>query len=107
MQPETKYARLGDDRIAYQVLGHGPPDLVLTFGVFSSVDLIWEDPGLALFHRLSKQSRLPLAAHYGACSVCALARPKVVGARRDDPPPCDCGRGRSPFVDLGRPTKAC
>jgi hypothetical protein len=29
---------------------------------------------------LSKQSRLPLAAHNGACSVCALARPKVVGA---------------------------
>ncbi|MDF2743213.1 MAG: hypothetical protein K0S88_4589, partial [Actinomycetia bacterium] len=27
MQPETTYARLGDDRIAYQVLGEGP-DLV-------------------------------------------------------------------------------
>ena len=29
MQPETKYARLGGDRIAYQVLGEGPPDLIL------------------------------------------------------------------------------
>ena len=28
MQPETKYARMGQDRIAYQVLGQGPPDLV-------------------------------------------------------------------------------
>jgi hypothetical protein len=26
MQPGTKYAWLGPDRIAYQVLGDGPPD---------------------------------------------------------------------------------
>jgi pimeloyl-ACP methyl ester carboxylesterase len=51
VQPETKYARLGDDRIAYQVLGHGPPDLVLTFGSFGHIDLGWEDPGIALFLR--------------------------------------------------------
>ncbi|HEV8424116.1 MAG TPA: adenylate/guanylate cyclase domain-containing protein [Actinomycetes bacterium] len=51
MQPETKYARLGDDRIAYQVLGEGPPDLVLTMGAFGHVDLQWEDPGIALFLR--------------------------------------------------------
>jgi pimeloyl-ACP methyl ester carboxylesterase len=76
VQPETKYARLGDDRIAYQVLGHGPPDLVLTFGVFSSVDLIWEDPGLALFHRrLASFSRLILFDRRG------------MGA--SDPPPLD------------------
>jgi class 3 adenylate cyclase len=76
VQPETKYARLGDDRIAYQVLGHGPPDLVLTFGFFSSVDLIWEDPGLALFHRrLASFSRLILFDRRG------------MGA--SDPPPLD------------------
>jgi class 3 adenylate cyclase len=51
VQPETKYARLGDDRIAYQVLGEGPPDLVLTMGAFGHVDLQWEDPGIALFLR--------------------------------------------------------
>jgi len=32
VQPKTKYARLGGDRIAYQVLGQGPPDLVMTTG---------------------------------------------------------------------------
>ena len=51
MQPETRYARLGGDRIAYQVIGHGPPDLVLTTGNFSHVDIAWEEPGLALFLR--------------------------------------------------------
>ena len=46
MQPvETKYAWLGRDRIAYQVFGQGPPDLVLTFGSFGHVDVAWEDPG--------------------------------------------------------------
>jgi class 3 adenylate cyclase/pimeloyl-ACP methyl ester carboxylesterase len=52
VQPETKYARLGRDRIAYQVLGEGPPDLVMTTGSFGHVDLAWEDPGIALFLRI-------------------------------------------------------
>jgi class 3 adenylate cyclase len=51
VQPETKYARLGGDRIAYQVLGQGPPDLVLATGFFSHVDIGWEDPGVALYVR--------------------------------------------------------
>jgi pimeloyl-ACP methyl ester carboxylesterase len=51
VQPETKYARMGQDRIAYQVLGKGPPDLVMTTGSFGHVDMAWEDPGIALFLR--------------------------------------------------------
>jgi class 3 adenylate cyclase len=59
VRPETKYARLGRDRIAYQVLGEGPPDLVMTTGSFSHVDMAWEDPGIALFLRtLASFSRL-------------------------------------------------
>jgi class 3 adenylate cyclase len=58
VQPETTYAPLGDDRVAYQVLGNGP-DLVLTMGAFGHVDLQWEDPGLALYlRRLASFSRL-------------------------------------------------
>jgi len=57
--PETRYARLGGDRLAYQVLGQGPPDLVLTMGAFSHVDIVWEDPQTALFlRRLASFSRL-------------------------------------------------
>ena len=54
MQPETRYAWLGQDRIAYQLLGKGPPDLVMTGCV--TVDVAWEDPAVALFLR----SRSPL-----------------------------------------------
>ena len=61
MQPETRYARLGEDRIAYQVLGEGPPDLIMTTGNYSHVDMVWEDPGIALFLRtLASFSRLNL-----------------------------------------------
>jgi hypothetical protein len=49
--PETRYARLQGDRIAYQVLGGGPPDLVLTPGSFAHIDIAWEDPGISLFCR--------------------------------------------------------
>jgi pimeloyl-ACP methyl ester carboxylesterase len=59
VQPETRYARLGADRVAYQVLGEGPPDLVMTTGNYSHVDMVWEDPGIALFLRtLASFSRL-------------------------------------------------
>jgi class 3 adenylate cyclase/alpha-beta hydrolase superfamily lysophospholipase len=49
--PETQFARSGDDRIAYQVLGEGPPDIVLTIGSVGHVDIKWEDPVFEDFHR--------------------------------------------------------
>jgi len=59
--PETRYARLGGDRIAYQVLGEGPPDLVMAPASFGHVDIAWEDPGIALFlQTLASFSRLVL-----------------------------------------------
>jgi class 3 adenylate cyclase len=61
VQPETTYAWLGRDRIAYQVLGQGPPDLVMTGASLGHLDIVWEDPGLALFLRsLASFSRLIL-----------------------------------------------
>ena len=57
VQPETRYARIGPDRIAFQTVGEGP-DLVLA-GIFGHVDLFWEDPRMSLFLRgLASFSRL-------------------------------------------------
>ncbi|HYT30411.1 MAG TPA: hypothetical protein VEN82_06505, partial [Actinomycetota bacterium] len=59
MQRETHYARLGNERIAYQTLGHGPPDLLLATGSFSNPDIEWEDPTFArLSMRLASFCRL-------------------------------------------------
>jgi class 3 adenylate cyclase len=49
--PPTRYARSGDARIAFQVLGQGPPDVVLVGGPASHLDLQWEDPGYAGTYR--------------------------------------------------------
>jgi hypothetical protein len=43
--PETRYAKSGDLRIAYQVAGNGPIDLVFVPGFLSNLDVHWEDPG--------------------------------------------------------------
>jgi class 3 adenylate cyclase/pimeloyl-ACP methyl ester carboxylesterase len=51
VQPRTGYARLGDDRIAYQIIGEGAADLVLGPGTFGSMDAEWEEPEWALFYR--------------------------------------------------------
>ena len=57
--PETRYARSGELRIAYQVVGSGPFDLVFVPGFVSNVDLFWEMPDWAYFFgRLSAFSRL-------------------------------------------------
>jgi class 3 adenylate cyclase len=42
---------LQGDRIAYQVLGDGPPDLVLAPGSFGHLEIAWEDSGITLFCR--------------------------------------------------------
>ena len=59
MLPDTRYARSGDLRIAYQVVGDGPIDLVFVPGFVSNLDLAWDDPVFAGFiDRLAGFSRL-------------------------------------------------
>jgi len=59
--PETRYAKSGDVRIAYQVIGNGPLDLVFVPGFVSNIEIHWEDPGFThLLNRLSAFARLIL-----------------------------------------------
>ena len=61
MRPTTKFAKLGNDRVGYQVLGEGPIDLVFLTGMSSHLDLRWEEPLNEYFlHRLASFSRLIL-----------------------------------------------
>ncbi len=58
---EVSYARSGDVRIAYQVLGDGPLDLVLVHGWVCTFQPGWEYPKLAAFYRrLASMGRLIL-----------------------------------------------
>ena len=57
--PETRYAKSSDIRIAYQVIGNGPLDLVFVPGFISNLDAQWEDPGFShLMTRLGSFTRL-------------------------------------------------
>ncbi|MDP9295663.1 MAG: adenylate/guanylate cyclase domain-containing protein [Actinomycetota bacterium] len=57
--PETRYARSGDVSIAYQTVGDGPTDLVYAPGIWSNVEIMWEDPSWNRFlTRLASFSRL-------------------------------------------------
>jgi class 3 adenylate cyclase len=59
MLPETRYARLGELHLAYQVLGKGPPDILLLDQWFGHVDAQWDVPPLAaLRERLATFGRL-------------------------------------------------
>jgi class 3 adenylate cyclase len=57
--PEIRYAKSGDVRIAYQVTGSGPLDLVYVPGFISNLDKQWEIPVWSyFFSRLASFSRL-------------------------------------------------
>lgn len=59
MEPIAGYALLDNQRIAYQVIGEGPPDLVLAPSWFSAFDLEWEQPMIRQFlQRLASFARV-------------------------------------------------
>jgi class 3 adenylate cyclase len=56
--PETRFADTPLGRIAYQVVGDGPIDLLVTHSPVFPIDLMWEEPSLVRFlDRLSSFSR--------------------------------------------------
>jgi class 3 adenylate cyclase len=65
--PETRYVNVGGADVAYQVVGHGPIDLLYFAGLGSHVDLLWDyQPSAEFFSRLASFSRLILFDRRGA-----------------------------------------
>jgi class 3 adenylate cyclase len=85
MQVETHYAKSGDLRIAYQVIGKGPLDLVYVPGFISNLDLYWDEPTVAHFlSRLSSFSRLILFDKRGTGLSDRLGNLPTLEERMDD-----------------------
>jgi DNA-binding SARP family transcriptional activator/class 3 adenylate cyclase len=58
---EVRFARSGDVRIAYEVVGDGPLDLILVHGWVCTFQPAWENPRIAAFYRrLAAMGRLIL-----------------------------------------------
>jgi class 3 adenylate cyclase len=56
--PETRFAETSLGRIAYQVVGDGPLDVLVTHAAYFPIDLMWDEPSLVRFlDRLSTFSR--------------------------------------------------
>ena len=57
--PQTRYAQSSGAKIAYQVSGTGPPDLVMVHGLVSHLDIQWQQTGYRRFVRaLERGGRL-------------------------------------------------
>ena len=85
MAPEVRYAKKGDISIAYQVVGDGPIDLVLSSGVISHMALMWSDPEAnAMFRRLASFSRLILFDKPGTGYSDPISGPPTVEQRVED-----------------------
>jgi len=74
-EPDTHYARLDGHRIAYQVSGGGPLDIMLCFGM-ASIDAEWEEPEIAHFNRRTAE-------------IGRLIRFDDLGSGASDPAPID------------------
>jgi pimeloyl-ACP methyl ester carboxylesterase len=88
-RPETRFARNGDVRIAYQIVdqegGDSPLDLVMVPGLVSHLDLIWEDPAHARFCRgLARLARLILFDKRGTGLSDRDVTPPCLQTRMDD-----------------------
>ena len=85
MGSATKYARSGQAHVAHQVLGLGPPDLVLVPGFVSHVEAAWDWPYLARFlYRLASFGRLILFDKRGTGLSDPMKRPPTLAERVDD-----------------------
>jgi pimeloyl-ACP methyl ester carboxylesterase/DNA-binding CsgD family transcriptional regulator len=85
MVPVTRYAKSGEVSIAYQIIGEGPPDLVLVPGFVSHVEAAWQWPYLARFlNRLGSIARLITFDKRGTGLSDPMTRPPSLEERMDD-----------------------
>jgi class 3 adenylate cyclase len=67
--PETQFAQLGEDRIAYQVFGEGDIDLLYAGATGDALDLRWEWPAYGEFlRRLAARARVIMFDRRGSGS---------------------------------------
>src|SRR5512147_3044191 len=83
--PETQYTHNGEVSLAYQVLGDGPPDLILVPGFISHLEYGWEEPTYARFlQRLASFSRLILFDKRGTGRSDRVSGVPTLEQRMDD-----------------------
>ncbi|MFZ0041755.1 MAG: alpha/beta fold hydrolase, partial [Solirubrobacteraceae bacterium] len=83
--PTTHYVHSGDASIAYQVMGDGPCDLVVTSGPASHLELMWDEPRTArTFERMSEFARLIMFDRRGTGLSDPVTEPPTLEQQVDD-----------------------
>src|SRR3954447_4425546 len=84
--PQVRYVRSsGDVRIAYQVTGDGPLDLVFVSGFVSNLEGYWDDPAFAhVFERLGSFARVAVFDKRGQGMSDHLPDPPTLEQTMDD-----------------------
>jgi class 3 adenylate cyclase len=76
--PETQYVSVGDADVAYQVLGDGPPDLLVFNSLGTHLELAWQVSGLSeFFTRMASVGRLILFDRRGTGMSDGVAREAI------------------------------
>jgi len=82
--PPTRYARSGEARIAYQMIGSGP-DVIVVGGPISHLDLQWEEPAtVRSFERFATVCRLIRFDRRGTGVSDPVDRPPTLEQQMDD-----------------------
>ncbi len=85
MEREIRYANNADVRIAYTVVGEGPIDILYTTGIWSNLDIMWEEPRWGRYlDRLASFSRLIVFDMRGVGLSDRGAEPPFLESQMDD-----------------------
>jgi pimeloyl-ACP methyl ester carboxylesterase len=85
MQPATRYAKSGDIRIAYQVFGEGPVNVVIAPPFVSSIEAYWDEPNAARWLlRLGSYARVVMLDKRGTGMSDAVTELPDLDERIDD-----------------------
>jgi class 3 adenylate cyclase len=83
--PETRYAGERSARVAYQLFGDGPIDLIVGTGPASNIDLIWEQPAAARFYEsLGSFARVAIFDRRGTGLSDAIAEAPILEQQAAD-----------------------
>ena len=94
----TRYARSGEARIAYQVVGHGSLDLVLMPGFPSNLEILWEDPD---YSRLIKRAVSVRCDGSAAADLSHTAAGRLDGYWEQEIEPWDVAAGALILTEAG------
>ena len=108
--PETEFARAGEARIAYQVFGSGPVQLVSCGGPASHIELMWEEPlARRWLERLASFARVAIFDRRGTGASDPADGPPTLEQYLEDLAAVmhACGFNRAALVGGGEATRVC